>query len=152
MAKETIMKKTIFTTLTLLSLLMTLIGAGAQAQPQTALVAEVPFEFSIKNQTLPAGRYEVKVAMHGGTEMLTISSDRETKGFYFVNHQTRRGDVSGEPKLVFHRYGDRYFLAQIWQSNDREAITLPMSRAELEVKTAMSGEAPAIVAITLIEH
>ena len=146
------MKKTIFTTLTLLSFLVTLIGASAQAQPQTALVADVPFEFSIKNQTLPAGRYQVKVAMLGGAEALTISSDRETKGIYFVNRRTRRGDVSGDPKLVFHRYGDLYFLAQIWQSNDREAFTLPMSRAELEVKTAMNNEAPAIVAITLIEH
>jgi hypothetical protein len=152
MAKETIMKKTIFTTLTLLSLLMTLVGAGAQARPQAALVANVPFEFTIKNQTLPAGRYEVKVAMLGGAEMLTISSDRETKGFYFVHRQSRHGDVAGDPKLVFHRYGDQYFLAQIWQSNDREAITLPVSRAELEVKTAMNNEAPAIVAITLIEH
>lgn len=146
------MKKTILTTLTLLGCLMALIGASAQAQPETALVANVPFEFTIKNQTLPAGRYEVKVTTMGGAQTLTLSSDRETKGFYFVNRQTRRGDVSGDPQLVFHRYGDRYFLAQIWQSNDKEAYTLPMSRTELEVKTAMNGEAPAIVAITLTEH
>lgn len=146
------MKKTIFTTLTLLSFLMTLVGATAQAQTDTRMVADVPFGFTIRHQTLPAGRYEVKVARLGGALALTISTDRKAKGIYFVNRQTRHGDVSGEPKLVFHRYGDQYFLAQIWPSNDREAITLPMSRAELEVKTAMKGEAPAIVAITLIEH
>jgi len=146
------MKKTIFTTLTMLSFLMTLIGASAQAQSGTAMVADVPFEFTIKNQTLPAGKYEVRVAMRGGAETLTISSDREAKGVYFVNRRARRGDVSGAPQLIFHRYGDRYFLAQVWQGNDKEAYTLPTSRAELEVRTAMNGAASTIVAITLIEH
>jgi len=134
MAKETIMKKTIFTTLTLLSLLMTLVGAGAQARPQAALVANVPFEFTIKNQTLPAGRYEVKVAMLGGAEMLTISSDRETKGFYFVHRQTRHGDVAGDPKLVFHRYGDQYFLFQVWAAGAETGREFPTSRLEREIK------------------
>jgi hypothetical protein len=39
---------------------------------------------------------------------------------------------SQEPKLVFHRYGNQYFLSQIWTTS--ESRDFPMSRAERELK------------------
>jgi len=37
-----------------------------------------------------------------------------------------------EPKLVFHRYGNQYFLSQIWTTSAIRNI--PMSRMERELK------------------
>ena len=37
-----------------------------------------------------------------------------------------------KPNLVFHRYGDRYFLSRIWTGP--RSRNFPMSRAESELK------------------
>jgi hypothetical protein len=36
-------------------------------------------------------------------------------------------------KLVFHRYGDRYFLAQVWTAGSDQGRELPKSRRETEI-------------------
>ena len=143
------MKKTIFTTVTLLSFLVMLIAVGAQAQSATALKADVPFEFSVNKQTLPADQYEIQVKRIGGTWAVQINRDRRAEGIYFVTQRTMRGKAPDEPQLIFHRYGDQYFLAQVRLSNERDAMTLPRSHAEEEVLNAMHGAAPQIVAVNL---
>ena len=143
------MKKTIFTTMSLLGCLLMLIGVGAQAQTGTAMRAQVPFEFNINRQTLPADQYEVQVKRIGGSWALQISREGRTAGIYFVTQRTMRGNAPETPQLIFHRYGEQYFLAQVRLSNDREALTLPKSRLEEEVRTAMQGAAPQIVALNL---
>jgi hypothetical protein len=149
--KEAMMKKTIFTTFTLLGCLVMLIGVGAQAQTDTAMRAQVPFEFNIKRQTLPADQYVVQVKRLGATWALQISRGRETEGIYPVTQQMIRGNAPETPRLIFHRYGEQYFLAQVQLGNDREALSLPKSRLEEEVRTAMQGAAPIIVAVNLTQ-
>src|SRR5438067_2499075 len=143
------MMKTIFTTITRLSFLVMLIGVGAQAQSGIALRAQVPFEFSVNKQTLPADKYEVQVKRLGSSLAVQISRDGRTEGIYFVTQRTIRGEAPDMPQLIFHRYGEQYFLAQVRLSNDSEALTLPKSRAEAEVMTAMQGAAPTLVAVNL---
>ena len=41
--------------------------------------------------------------------------------------------LSEGTKLVFHRYGDRYFLAQIWVAGNNSGSELPKSPREVEV-------------------
>jgi hypothetical protein len=35
--------------------------------------------------------------------------------------------------MVFHRYGDQYFLWQVWDEGSTEAMQLSQSRAEREL-------------------
>lgn len=141
--------KTIFKTITLLSFFVMLIGVGAQAQTDATMRAQVPFEFNINHQTLAADKYEVQVKRMGGTWALQISREGRTAGIYFVTQRTIRGAAPDTPQLIFHRYGEQYFLAQVRLSNDSEALTLPKSRLEEEVMTAMQGAALQIVAVNL---
>jgi hypothetical protein len=48
-------------------------------------------------------------------------------------------------KLVFHRYGDQYFLAQIWTAGNDRGRELPRTEREREV--AMSYPAPQEVVV-----
>ena len=45
--------------------------------------------------------------------------------------QTRRGQ--DHTKLVFHRYGDQHFLAQVWTAEDGTMCEFRKSRAEREL-------------------
>ncbi|HJQ23386.1 MAG TPA: hypothetical protein VKA60_05680 [Blastocatellia bacterium] len=145
------MKKTIFSTLMLLSFFAMLITVGAQAQTDAAMTAQVPFEFSVNRQTLPADKYEVQVKLIGGNWALQINRHRRTEGIYFVTQATIRGAAPDAPQLIFHRYGEEYFLAEVRLSYERDALKLPRSHAEEEVMAAMQDAAPQIVAVNLTQ-
>jgi hypothetical protein len=49
-------------------------------------------------------------------------------------------------KLVFHRYGDEYFLSQIWQAGVNAGRELPKSRREIEVAANARRGTEAIMA------
>ncbi len=42
-------------------------------------------------------------------------------------------DAAKQSKLVFHRYGDRYFLAQLWVAGSDSGRELAQSPREMEV-------------------
>ena len=43
------------------------------------------------------------------------------------------GQVSKPTKLIFHRYGDQYFLAQFWNLGSETGYEFPRSKAEREI-------------------
>lgn len=131
------------------AVLLSIVAAGeCQAQSQS-LEVNVPFAFEVGNKTMPAGSYRVESLPTGagsleilrgksGEVRLTISTIATTA-------------TSGTPAsaLIFHRYGNRYFLAQIWTSegHGREVFVSQqekeLARSERRVEVALLGQAPA---------
>jgi hypothetical protein len=126
--------------------LLTLLG-GATANSQSgSLKSRVPFEFTVGTTTIPAGTYSV--ALSGAdNNIVTIGNIHHTVA---ALTGARKSDRSNGPtRLVFHRYGHRYFLREMWFSSDR-AETLPERNAErisaLEYKRS-AGFAPVVVSV-----
>jgi hypothetical protein len=114
--------------------------APVQAQEVT-LIARVPFEFSLNNANLPRDTYRLS-RMDGHREMLLVKSAR--KGvFVRTNEKEMPGDGTG-PSLLFHRYGDQYFLREVrWQGTAR--LDLPETKAERDAAEGRGGHAAAIM-------
>jgi hypothetical protein len=95
---------------TLMVLTVALCVVAAQAQSNTMLKGDVPFSFNIGDRSLPSGEYTVK-AMDREIEAWY---DLNGRGLFFVRTipAGNVGDLS-TTKLVFHRYGDQYFLAEV---------------------------------------
>ena len=102
------------------------------AQVTTALRADIPFEFVVRNMTAAPGKYVI--TFRDGSVVQLVGSQ-----CYYLLEGNPDGPstVSQEPKLVFHRYGDRYFLSQIRTASTSH--NFPMSRVERELKRAASG-------------
>lgn len=93
--------------------------------------ADIPFKFSVSNTTAPAGKYVITAQQAGSPVVLLAGSH----SYYLDFYPTKSYTSPEEPKLVFHRYGDQYFLSQI--STGSASRDLPMSRVERELtKTA----------------
>jgi hypothetical protein len=85
-----------------------LLAAASLGQTRPGdMVVDVPFAFLVNGQTLPAGHYVVVAA---GDYHIRISTPRA--GLYVLTKGASRTDSSS--KLVFHRYGDTYFLSAVW--------------------------------------
>ena len=87
--------------------------------------ADIPFEFVVRNTTVPSGTYVIKFEAQS-VEFVGRHSYR------FVVNPVGPYTGSHEPKLVFHRYGNRYFLAQVRTNSTSRDV--PMSRVEHELK------------------
>ena len=101
------------------------------AQAQEPLVVNIPFDFVAGNTHLPAGEYTLKISepMHS----LILISRKDTTMSAFINTNPA---VSSAPqtksKLIFNRYGDRYFLAQVWEQGYAQGRQLLKSPREKE--------------------
>ena len=119
--------------------LMTLIVAFSIAVPavqaqQTIMSANVPFAFNIGNKQLPAGAYAVR-EMDRATLIQSKDGENSVLGIYNYAGPSK----ADETKLVFHKVGDHYFLAQIWTSVRDEGLSVPECKLEKELRASNSG-------------
>jgi hypothetical protein len=91
--------------------------AGSCRAQQSTLVVNVPFTFHADDQVLAVGEYSIGSERTGAGVLHTIR-DKEGHVFVVVSRiavDQKRGH--SDAKLIFHRYGDLYFLAQIWSGD-----------------------------------
>lgn len=122
------MKKQLFA-LVGLGLLLATASASAQI---VRLKANVPFNFILNKAELPAGEYTLVSLGSSGTAMLIQSADGQTAKMVLPN-ACESSNAPTVSKLVFHRYGSEYFLAQIWTAGYEQGKELPKSSRETEV-------------------
>jgi len=108
---------------------LTIVWAGlVSASPVVTVRVNVPFAFSVNNQVLPAGSYEI--VQNDNTSMLTIRNQSDRKSTIFSVNTADERRVPAAAKLVFNRYGDQYFLSQVWTRDSGRDVR--KSRSERE--------------------
>ena len=123
-----------------------LLLATASAYAQTGLVkANVPFNFIVEKTELPAGAYVIQRVGSSDTAMAIESSDRKVIKLVMPNacESARAQDTT---KLVFHRYGSEYFLAEVWTKGNARGKQLHKSGRESEVAMDYPAEDVVVVA------
>ena len=99
--------------------------------------ADIPFDFIVGNETLLAGTYTAQTlsaSTHNTAVLLIQSLDHPTSVFSLTHGVSvaRLGMEDNPPKLIFNRYGDRYFLTQVWAGGDIDGRELPKTPRERE--------------------
>ena len=117
-----------------------LLGATAQGQLTGGPIRiNIPFDFNIRGKTLPAGEYEVK-RINDDAESLEIANVKHSHDHaIFETEQVEARKLPRHAELVFHRYGDQYFLSEIWTPGTETGRELFMSRQERAVKQEMAA-------------
>jgi hypothetical protein len=87
-----------------------LFATEANAQ-QYRIVSKIPFDFTVRDQTCPAGVYDLEGRSFANFEQV---HNNNGKCSLFVSSRRYLHDTVGHPRLVFRRYGSTYFLKTIW--------------------------------------
>ena len=107
--------------------------AAATVQAQTRLIASVPFDFSLGQQSMAAGKYEVGYM----SELVAVVRNADTGvSQLLIRSEHVQAYRVQRAKLVFNKYGHQYFLSEIWDGNSNMGIYLPKSKREKEVSLA----------------
>jgi hypothetical protein len=113
--EEFVMRKGLFVCA---ALLLGLFGRSARAEER--MVVTVPFEFVVKGEVLPAGRYEVVEGAGGNDRSVVLVRQDHGKAVALTLSTPADGrDPKGsQPALVFSRIENRYVLSQVWEGED----------------------------------
>ena len=114
--------------------------ASVQAQAPSTVEVKIPFEFSAGKTTLKPGVYTIR-RMSGN---LVTLRNVENKSSVILNAPVNLSstDIEATERLVFNKYGDQYFLAQIWLTVDsgrellREKKSQQPERIELSLRVS----------------
>ena len=87
------------------------LAVHAQVQQRT-LTADVPFQFYVGSHLMPQGAYRVDETANGGIAWLKAMGKGSSQAV--TTFSVAGSKETGTARLVFHRYGDNYFLAEIW--------------------------------------
>jgi hypothetical protein len=115
-----------------LSIAATLIASGSAFAQDHGVQATVPFNFYVGGNWMPAGTYTIGSESDRGN-VLNVTS-RDQKIGMFALGQVNPSEPGQKAELVFHEYGEQYFLSEIHYSNSSTTVNLPPSRAEKNAK------------------
>jgi hypothetical protein len=113
-----------------------------QAQSKARGRVEIPFTFHVRDAALPAGTYTVEEFVTTGTVLIT--NNETGKAVLTLAPANRAGDTD-ESKLVFNKYGDRYFLSELWFAGKGAGDCVPVGKLEREVRSSP----PAIATVAM---
>ena len=115
-------------------------ASAPQALAQSTNLAEVtiPFTFQTDHQTFAAGTYRIALQ---SDHLVLLRGPGNSYGMILMNDAVNV-HPSDHGKLVFDRYGNKYFLRQIWTAGTGVGLDCPKSRAEKETLQATNKQAP----------
>jgi hypothetical protein len=109
-----------------LFLIALLMGCAAFAQERSGTgTADMPFDFYIAGNKLPAGQYTLNII--APTYVLLRSKDGKTQqDLYFL--QTASPEKNLPPKVVFALRDGKYYFAEVWSYLGKAQLTSFTSR------------------------
>lgn len=150
------MKKQIYTFVAILIGLTVSSVTVIRAQSATTGKAHIPFDFSVKNQTIAAGDYVINRQDNRGEAWSLRNVDNNQSVMLLVmGVEIKRTADKG--KMTFRRYGDKYFLASIETSVYQMGFRKSRAERDLEkksetnrlAKNKVNGATPEIVFIEM---
>ena len=138
------MKKQVVKMLTMIGLVvaMGVMVGSVQAQSlSNGMRANIPFEFSVGDSKLPAGEYSIRRAQpSSGDTVLVISNVNHPDSVLPLTNSAQSLNAKDVNTLVFHRYGDQYFLFQVWPAGGTYGRELVKSHREREAQRKTNYE------------
>jgi hypothetical protein len=125
-------------TATALLAIANLVMAGTSFAQSEGVQANVPFDFTVDNQVLPAGTYRIQTKSPG--LIMIRNHDKPVSVLTLVHPDEAKSPNGG--KLIFHKYGDHYFLSEILADSASMNVELHTSKTEKRVRLQQAMVTP----------
>lgn len=123
-------------------------NAEAQTLGSQTMRARVPFTFMVGEKSLPAGVYTVRILNPTSDRKALQIRSEDGRSSAIIQTLGVNGALAGNTKLVFRRYGDRYFFAQAQMAGETISLAATRTRSERATQRAMKHRrANSVVAV-----
>src|SRR6266404_9572065 len=128
---------------------LTIFAGKARAQIIGDLDADIPFQFHAGNAKFPAGKYRIHVLEDADLTVMEIASADGSTSALFQVQESDANSAPAKSELIFNKYGNRYFLAKLFDEgnpNGSEVVKshyeTRMSQAALEAQERVPAHHP----------
>ena len=109
----------------------------AHAQVIGTLDVNIPFQFQAGESVLPTGNYTIRMVNNSDLAFMQITSkDHPSTSALFRVHEKDLASAPTESEVLFNKYGDHYFLAQVFDEGDPSGSEVVESSYEQKVSKA----------------
>lgn len=134
-----------FGLLAVFAMIAAVVPAKAQSL-QYKLTANIPFDFTVMDKKLPAGKYSIGRAQNSnGDLVIQIASADSRDSVTRLTIPVLTRDPVKRGVLVFRQYGDKYFLYEIWPAGGNTGRAFPKSRAERELERKSDAQVARVI-------
>ena len=119
-----------------LLVLLTFSSAFGQSDRQT--IIHIPFNFTAGEKAFPAGKYVIERIWKTSDTVWVIRRKDNVGKAMLMTRPVRANEAQQETRLVFHRYGELYFLSEIWTPGDQTGRRLQTSERERALDKAVA--------------
>lgn len=124
-----------------LGLIVTLSAVPGHADDTKEIKVVIPFNFLVGNKELKAGHYVVQSwgTSRNGALLFRSEDGSARQTVFAVPVETNK--AGNHERLVFHRYGNEQFAAQVWFMGDEDGYELiPGGREKESAATRAAGD------------
>jgi hypothetical protein len=107
------LKQFVITVLLLLSLIA-LVANSVEAQSAYRLKVDVPFQFVLHGQTLPAGKYVIERTNPAKPNILTLKKVDRGPVRLVITQRVENDEPSTASSLIFIQRNGKHYLFQVW--------------------------------------
>jgi hypothetical protein len=105
----------------------------------------IPFSFRIEKQELPLGTYQLRLT--DDKVLLLQGSNGETHRIAVHLSSSQKSSQTGY--VIFRRYGEIYFLGQVWQGGENTGLECYPTPAEKQIAIALKQSTAGLTQIAL---
>jgi len=118
---------------TALVIALTMYPSKAHAQIIGDLEVNIPFQFHVGNTKLPAGKYRIHMLDDSDLTIMEISSADGSTSALFQVQEAEANTTPAKSELIFNKYGNRYFLAKLFDEGNPSGSQVLKSPYEKKV-------------------
>ena len=115
------------------------VAAQAQTSSRTRLIADIPFEFNVGAQTMPAGEYIVSQVNPSSDQAVVLLRAKNGSRSVMIQMNNVIGKAREGSQLVFNHLGNEYYFSQAWISADDTGWQAPKTKAERSGRQQLAG-------------
>jgi len=131
--------KKLFSVIAMGCLLSLLVVGNVHAQlPGTEIRASIPFDFTVRGKTLPAGEYAISRIGDEPVDLLIRNVNKRHEHVVFATEPEDARRIPRRNVLVFNRYGDTYFLEEVVTAGEETGREITPSHAERALRRDMA--------------
>jgi hypothetical protein len=106
------------------------VSARAQMFGSQQMRARIPFAFNVGRTNLPAGEYTITVLNPNSDQKVLQIRSSDARLSAIINTTGVNANAPDKAKLVFNRYGEKYFFSQVQMAGEATTLAAVKSSAE----------------------
>ena len=115
-----------------------LLTASAFAQTDRSTVVNIPFNFSVADKALPAGKYVIRRNSKDSDTVWVLQNKQSGETAMLVTRSVHTNHTQEVAKFVFRQYDDLYILSSFWAAGTNTGRELQITSRERELEKSLA--------------